>query len=246
MSAWPEVQNAKSENRHEIKLSGASVSKRISEEGLDKALFQLTNINLLNISDTCLTCIPDDIKQLTNLQSLLLFGNKLTEFNENITSLPKLKVLDLSRNQLARIPESLNKMKELTNINFSSNQIAEMPKIGDMPNLITFDLSYNKLTTFPDMEEANFPHLTDVRIKANLIEELPSYVARSLQTLKNFDIGDNHLKTIPGEIASMSKLKGDCLHIYVSSLHLLWVSIEVHIISYKVLSKFLIFIDLLF
>ncbi|XP_045503618.1 leucine-rich repeat-containing protein 47-like [Colias croceus] len=207
MASWPEVTTAKSENRHEIKLSGAAISKRISEDGLDKSLFQLTNINLLNISDTCLTIIPDDIKHLVNLQSLLLFGNKISEFNEHITSLPKLKVLDLSRNQLTRIPESLNKMKELTNINLSSNQIAEMPKIGDMLNLITLDLSNNKLTSFPDMEEANFPHLTDIKIKCNLIETLPGYVAKSLQSLKNFDIGDNQLKTVPGELASMAKLK---------------------------------------
>ncbi|XP_022120022.2 leucine-rich repeat-containing protein 47-like [Pieris rapae] len=207
MSAWPEVTTAKSENRHEIKLSGATISKRISEEGLDKNVFQLTNINLLNISDTCLTSIPDEIKYLVNLQSLLLYGNKMTEFNENITLLQKLKVLDVSRNQLTCIPDSLNKMKELTNINLSSNEISEMPKIGDMLNLITFDLSNNKLTSFPDMEGGSFPHFTDFRIKGNLIEVLPSYVASTLQSLKNFDISDNQLMTIPGEIASMSKLK---------------------------------------
>ncbi|CAK1552376.1 unnamed protein product [Leptosia nina] len=207
MGTWPEVSTAKSENRHEIKLSGPAISKRISEEGLDKTVFQLTNINLLNISDTCLSSIPDEIKHLANLQSLLLYGNKMTEFNENITLLPKLKVLDLSRNILTHIPDSLNKMKELTDINFSSNQIADMPKIGDMPHLITLDLSNNKLTSFPDMEEGSFPHLTDLRIKGNMISVLSSYIARTLPSLKNFDIGDNQLKTIPGEIASLNKLK---------------------------------------
>ncbi|XP_046963954.1 leucine-rich repeat-containing protein 47-like [Vanessa cardui] len=207
MSAWPEVQTAKSENRHEIKLAGAAISKRISDEGLDKNLFKLTNINLLNISDTCLATIPDDIKLLVNLQSLLLYGNKLTEFNENLTSLPKLKVLDLSRNQLTKIPESLNKMKELTSINFSSNQIEQLPKFGDFPNLIIVDISNNKLSSFPDTENANMPHLTDLKLKANEIDSIPSYIARSLPSLKNFDIESNQLKTIPGEIATMSKLK---------------------------------------
>lgn len=208
MSAWPEVTTAKSENRHEIKLAGASVSKRILEGGLDKNLFQLTSLNLLNISDTCLTTIPDEIKLLTNLQSLLLFGNKLEVFNENITSLSKLKVLDLSRNQLASIPDSLNNMKELTSINFSSNQIESMPKFGDFPNLITVDVSNNKLTSFLDLESVSLPHLTDLKLKGNAIEALPGYVARSLPSLKNFDIGDNQLKVIPGEVATMGKLKG--------------------------------------
>ncbi|KAH9645235.1 hypothetical protein HF086_018280 [Spodoptera exigua] len=207
MSAWPEVTTAKSENRHEIKLAGAAISKRITEGGLDKGIFQLTNINLLNISDTCLTAIPDDISRLANLQSLLLYGNKITEFNENITSLKKLKVLDLSRNLLKKIPQSLNEMKELTNINLSSNEIEEMPKFTDFPNLLTIDMSNNKLTSFLDLESAVLAHLTDLKIKGNAIEVLPSYIVRSLPSLKNFDIGDNQLKSVPGEMASMGKLK---------------------------------------
>ncbi|CAG9126354.1 unnamed protein product [Plutella xylostella] len=207
MGVWQEVATAKSENRHEIKLAGAAISKRISEEGLDKSVFQLTSINLLNISDTCLTAIPDEIKQLVNLQSLLLFGNKIQEFNENITSLPKLKVLDLSRNQLKSVPESLNKMKELTSINLSSNEIESMPKFVDFPNLIIVDISNNKLSSFLDLEGAVFPHLTDLKLKGNVIESLPGCVASSLPSLKNFDIGDNQLKTVPGELAAMSKLK---------------------------------------
>ncbi|KAJ0173325.1 hypothetical protein K1T71_011501 [Dendrolimus kikuchii] len=207
MGAWPEVTIAKSENRHEIKLAGAEISKLISEEGLDKNIFELTNINLLNISDTCLEAIPNDIKRLVNLQTLLLFGNKIADFNENITSFPKLKVLDLSRNQIKSIPESLNNMKMLTSINFSSNEIEIMPKIGDFPNLICVDISNNKLKTFLDVENANLPHLTDLNLKGNMIDSVPGYVARTLQALKNLDIGDNQLKTVPGEIASMSKLK---------------------------------------
>ncbi|KAM3957898.1 leucine-rich repeat-containing protein 47 [Aphomia sociella] len=207
MSVWPEVSTAKSENRHEIKLAGPAISKRISESGLDKTVFQLSNLNLLNISDTSLTSIPDDIKQLVNLQSLLLFGNKLEVFNENITLLSKLKVLDLSRNQIKSVPDSLNKLKELSSINFSSNVIESLPKIGDLPNLIMLDVSNNKLASFPDVETANLPHLTDLKLKGNLIESLPGYVSQSMQSMKNFDIGDNQLKTVPGELASMSKLK---------------------------------------
>ncbi|XP_030040200.2 leucine-rich repeat-containing protein 47 [Manduca sexta] len=207
MSAWPEVVTAKSENRHEIKLAGAAISKRISEQGLDKNIFTLTNINLLNISDTCLELIPDEIKSLVNLQSLLLFGNKIQVFNDNITLLSKLKVLDLSRNQIKSIPDGLNNLKELTSINFSSNLIEELPKIGDLPNLISFDASNNKLTSFPDVDGANLPHLTDLKLKGNGIESIPSTIAKHLPSLKNFDIGDNQLKTIPGEVAALGKLK---------------------------------------
>lgn len=211
MSVWPEVATAKSENRHEIKLSGAAISKRISETGLDGSVFQLTGLNLLNISETCLSHIPDDIKRLVNLQSLLLYGNKIEQFNDNITSLPKLKVLDLSRNQITAITDGLNKMKDLASINFSSNQIESMPKLNDFPNLLTLDVSNNKLTSFLDVENANLPHLTDLIMKGNLIESIPTHIVKSMPSLKNFDIGDNQLKTLPGEVASMTKLKGQLL-----------------------------------
>lgn len=207
MSAWPEVVTAKEENRHEIKLAGAAISKRISEHGLDKNIFTLTNINLLNISDTCLHAIPDEIKNLINLQSLLMFGNKIEVFNENITTLRKLKVLDLSRNELKSIPESLNNMKELTSINFSSNQIEDMPKIGDLPNLIIIDISNNKLKSLLDVESANLPHLTDLKLKSNLIESIPSCIGQKLSSLKNFDISDNQITVVPGEVANISKIK---------------------------------------
>ncbi|KAI8441816.1 hypothetical protein MSG28_005502 [Choristoneura fumiferana] len=207
MGVWPEVTTVKTENRHEIKLSGAAISKRISDEGLDNNVFQLTNINLLNISDTCLTVLPDDIKRLVNLQSLLLFGNKLQEFNENITLLPKLKVLDISRNEIKSIPDTLNKMKELTSINFSSNHIETMPKFVDFPNLITVNVSNNKLSDFIDLENANLPHLTDMNLKGNAITSIPSYIAQSLPSLKNFDMGDNQVKVLPGELANLQKLK---------------------------------------
>lgn len=208
MGVWPEVSTAKSENRHEIKLAGAAISKRISEEGLDKSVFQLTNLNLLNISDTCLDSIPNEIKQLINLQSLLLYGNKIAEVNVNITSLSKLKVLDLSRNQIKIIPDGLNNMKELTSINFSSNEIESMPKFIDFPNLITIDLSNNKLKTFLDIEGGNLPHVSDLKLKGNSIEVIPGCIAKCMPSVKNFDIGDNQLKTVPGELALMSKIKG--------------------------------------
>lgn len=219
--SWPEVITAKSENRHEIKLAGAAISKRISENGLDGGIFQLTNINLLNISDTCLTAIPDSISSLVNLQSLLLFGNKITEFNKNITSLKKLKVLDLSRNQIKSIPESINNMKELTNINFSSNEIEEMPKLLDFPNLLIVDVSNNKLTSFLDVENATIPHLGDLKLKGNAINAIPNCIAQSLPSLKNFDIGDNQLKTVPYEVALLAKLKGEFFLIRISSFFLI-------------------------
>ena len=60
---WPEVEAVKSENRRELKLTGASVSERIVKNGgsLDDAVYQLSALNLLDVNDTPLDRISPRI-----------------------------------------------------------------------------------------------------------------------------------------------------------------------------------------
>lgn len=205
--AWPEVTAAKSENRHEIKLSGPSISEKISEGGLDRHIFSLNGLNLLNISDTCLKVIPDDIGRLVNLQSILIFSNEIEQLNENICKLKKLKVLDFSRNRISVIPSGINTLPQLTSINLSSNQLEEFPQLNALPNLIYLDLSNNQLVVFPDVCYVENSHLSDLKLNNNKITDIPGTI-NVLPVLKNFDISNNELKIIPQEVSEIVKLKG--------------------------------------
>ncbi|KAI8441819.1 hypothetical protein MSG28_005505 [Choristoneura fumiferana] len=61
MGVWPEVTTVKTENRHEIKLSGAAISKRISDEELNLKGNKLADKRLMKLVDQCRT------KQVTRL-----------------------------------------------------------------------------------------------------------------------------------------------------------------------------------
>ncbi|KAF7998312.1 hypothetical protein HCN44_009710 [Aphidius gifuensis] len=205
-TAWTEVSQAQKENRHELVLSGASISKKILECGLDKNIFHLENINYLNISQTCLDNIPDEIKQLENLTTLVLHSNKLTTIPGCIKSLSKLKVIDCSRNQLVTLPEELSSLSQLTIINFSSNNITHLPCQIKNTKLASLDLSNNKLEVFPDVCYSELVLLAEIKVNANSIKEIPSSISL-LSSLKLLDVADNNISTVPGELADCLKLK---------------------------------------
>lgn len=195
---WPEIQTAINEKRRELTLSGAEISKRIAKSGLDVGIFKLTDLNYLNINNTSLEKIPEDIKQLNNLQSLVLHSNKLVEvvLPEN----GKLKILDLSKNALQDVKCVYNQIG-LTVANLSFNQLTEFACASEFLGVL--DLSYNKLKTFPECHSRN---LAELNLSHNEIETIPAAI-KQLPALKTLNMSYNKLKTIAGDVTRCNKLK---------------------------------------
>lgn len=77
---WDEIKSVKQENKRELNLNGDKFTKQLEKSGdkLDVAVFELSQLNFLQLSNSTRLCeIPDTIQRLENLQSLLLFGNSL-------------------------------------------------------------------------------------------------------------------------------------------------------------------------
>lgn len=203
---WPEIESTKSGNKRELKLHGAGISERIDKDGLDTSIFDLINLNLLNISDTSLKILSPQISNLTNLQTLLLFGNELTELPQCIGKLDKLKVLDVSRNKLTSLPQELAELINLTTINLSNNEIVSFPSQLKLTKLGQLDLSYNKLANFPDICNEHFVNLSEVNLQNNEIVDIPDDI-QQLVGLKHFNMSVNHIATLPKALAAISKLK---------------------------------------
>lgn len=203
---WDEIQQAKNENKRELKLSGAEISERIDSDGIDASLFALESLNLLNISDTSLSALPIEISNLSNLQTLLLYGNEIKTIPDSIGCLEKLKVLDLSRNQLEDVPETITKLHNLATINISNNQLTSFPALKNFTKLSMIDLSGNKLVQFPDIFEENH-NLSEIYLKENSIEQIP-FKIDSLVSLKHFSLAKNKVKKVPKCLSNISKLKG--------------------------------------
>lgn len=195
---WPEIEKARGEKRRELTLAGAEISKRIDKNGLDLEIFNLTDLNYLNINNTSLEKVPEKIELLKNLQTLVLHSNKLKE-----VILPdggKLKTLDLSRNCLEEIKGDYKKL-ELVTVNLSFNQLSEFASTSEF--LAVLDLSYNKLKTFPDCHSRN---LAELNLSHNEIEVIPGAI-KELTALKLLNMSNNKLKTIEGDVTKCSKLK---------------------------------------
>lgn len=207
---WPEIQQAKSENKREIKLSGAEISERIDKDGIDASLFALDSLNLLNISETSLKILPSEISNLINLQTLLLYGNEIDAIPESISRLAKLKVFDVSRNQLQCVPDAITQLQHLTTINLSNNQLTTFPALKNFTKLSVIDLSCNQLTEFPDIYSDVNSNLSEIYLKENSIEVIPHEISQ-LVSLKHFSVSKNKLKKIPKNLANITKLKGNSL-----------------------------------
>lgn len=188
--SWEVVKQAADENRHELVLAGASVSKLIEKSGLDENLFDLHSLNYLSITQTCLQNIPDAIEKLTNLTTLVLHSNEIIALPSTIGNLTKIKLLDCSRNKLTSLPQTLSNLPQLSTINLGSNFLQSIPSQSANNKLTVLDLSNNRFETFPDVCHAQLVHLSEIRLNGNQITEIPTTISR-LQALKIFDIADN-------------------------------------------------------
>lgn len=78
---WPEISAVKSENKRELNLNSEKFTELLTKNDgkLDAALFDLKQLNFLQLTNSSEFCvIPDDVQKLESLQSLLLFGNRLS------------------------------------------------------------------------------------------------------------------------------------------------------------------------
>lgn len=216
---WPEVESTKTENKRELKLSGAAISERIDATGLDKCIFNINALNLLNISDTSLKILPSEISNLTNLQTLLLYGNEIQSLPSSIGLLEKLKVLDVSRNKLETVPDEIAGLAQLTTINLSNNGLENFPSLPNSTKLSVIDLSNNKLTVFPDICHETNAVLADVLFKGNAIDDIPGDIIH-LVSLKHFSLANNKIKTVPKLLADLAKLKGESFVLFFYFLEL--------------------------
>ncbi|KYN01687.1 PREDICTED: leucine-rich repeat-containing protein 47-like [Cyphomyrmex costatus] len=204
--SWEAVKQAAEKNRHELVLSGTSVSKLIETSGLDKNLFTLHNLNYLSITHTCLQEMPDEIEKLVNLATLVLHSNEIAALPCAIAKLAKLKVLDCSMNKLTSLPRELGDHPNLSTINLASNLLRDVPSLALCTKLSILDLSNNRLEAFPDVCHTELVHLSEIHVNGNQITEIPITISR-LQGLKALNIADNLISVVPSELTDCSKLK---------------------------------------
>ena len=143
---------------------------------------QLTNLQILNLSDNNINIITNKIKYLKNLTDLKLCNNKIKIIPEEIKYLIKIKFIILSDNQIEIIPEEIKYLTSLTFLNLSNNKIKIIPK--EIESLI---------------------NLQDLNLNYNLIVNIPSEISY-LINLESLNVCNNNIITIPNSIIYCTNL----------------------------------------
>jgi internalin A len=142
--ALQRIQYAAAAGATELNLSWLGLT------GLPSELWQLTNLQTLDLYGNELTGIPLEIGQLTNLQGLYLHGNQLTGLPPEIGQLTNLQYLTLYDNQLTGLPPEIGQLTNLQYLTLYDNQLRHLPtELGNLISLTCADTCYLELANNP-------------------------------------------------------------------------------------------------
>ncbi len=223
------IQEAKEKQFKILYLGGSGVPDNQRLTHIPDEVFELKQLQVLNLSYNYLTAVPDTIARLQNLTRLDLAGNRLTTVPDTmvqlqnltwldvgrnqlttvpnpITQLRSLIWLDLSKNQLSDVPDAITRLQNLTHLDLSRNPLAAVPDaIAQLRNLTSLYLSRDQLTAVPDAI-AQLQNLTELVLRSNRLTVVPDAFAQ-LRNLTRLDLGSNQLITVPEALVQLPSLE---------------------------------------
>lgn len=110
-------------------------------------LWELTNLESLELLGTDLVDVPDDIARLTQLRSLDL-GNmkKMKELPASVCALGHVEYLRIGNGSIRKVPDAIVGMTALRELELQSTQVAKLPAgLARMPNLKKVNVRWSKV-----------------------------------------------------------------------------------------------------
>ena len=138
---------------------------------------------ILNLSDLGLTELPASIFELSDLEKLELSNNHLSSLPELIGNLVNLEILTAGRNQLSFLAESIGNLKKLFILDVSRNQLSSLPRtLKRLNNLQRLDLYDNPLLKIPPDIIGPFSSTTGQRPKLANPKNILEYYFRTRES----------------------------------------------------------------
>ncbi|KAF7642982.1 hypothetical protein LDENG_00246940, partial [Lucifuga dentata] len=179
----------------------------LESDGESSAGLQKERIRLLDLSGNeldSLCCLTDSVsvqQQLQHLFHLDLSHNVLLKFpSELCQSLTSLTRLDLQGNQLQSLPVELLVLPSLSVLNVSRNCVGPLLTFDPAvtcPSLRQLNLSFNKISTFPDHLGQTMSQLEELFMEGNSIAELCRPLC--LPEIKLLDMSKNSVTKISAD-----------------------------------------------
>ena len=145
-------------------------------------------IVILDLSDTNLTTVPDDL--WTNMTNFILTNNGFVAI-DSFPFYPDLSNVRLDRNSLEEFPNMTSISTKLSYLLLSDNLIAYINReiIGYLQTLTTLTLNNNKLTSLPDVILTS---LTTLYLSGNKLTRCP-HLARFCPNIVILFMDDNEI-----------------------------------------------------
>ncbi|MCT7956014.1 leucine-rich repeat domain-containing protein [Laspinema palackyanum] len=193
------IQQAAEDKVTSLDLSNTQLSALPQEIG------ELSNLTELNLSYNYLRDLPQEIGQLSNLINLDLWSNQLSALHPEIGQLSNLTELGLAGNKLTALPQEIGQLSNLTELDLAGNKLTALPpEIGQLSNLTVLYLWRNQLSVLPP-EIGQLSNLTVLDLADNQLTALPPEIGQ-LFNLTELDLADNQLSVLPPEIGQLSNL----------------------------------------
>ena len=158
-------------------------------------IYNLVNLELLDLTDNSIEDIPPEISNLTCLETLNLRLNCITKIIPEMCNLISLSSLYLGENGITIIPREICNLANLTELLLNNNFITEFPpELCQLANLSVLCLNNNTITKIPH-ELSQLTNLTELHLNNNNIEEIPSELFQ-LTNLSVLELTNNNIKNI--------------------------------------------------
>jgi Leucine-rich repeat (LRR) protein len=179
---------------------------------LPEEIGELINLQSLKLSNTNLTVLPNAIGKLSSLTQLHLSKNKLTSLPPTMINLRLLNHITLTNNPNFRSVQPLNGLPHLEILQTDSSPIENLPR--NLPQLVYLYMSDNNLTNLVNIETLGNGTTKEKSFYFNMnhITSIP-YEIQFVKNLVRLNLDDNKLETLPKSIFIINTLQ----HLYIKN-----------------------------
>lgn len=150
-------------------------------------VYEMRNLEYLNLSDNYIHGDLDLSKFPSSLQSLDLSNNELSSVRGSLKSLT---YLNLDKNKLTSVPKGMGGMEELLDLSMEGNLLGELVLEEPLPSsLLHIDLSYNSIRDLK-VPRGYWKNCTRVYLQGNKLEEMDARVF-SWSKVRAVDVREN-------------------------------------------------------
>ncbi|CAB3404372.1 unnamed protein product [Caenorhabditis bovis] len=149
---------------------------------------------ILNLKESALHRIPDDVEKMFMIRTLNLSINYLITLPSYIRKFTQLKTLDLSRNPLESLPDELGLLTSLENLIVNSTKVGQFPNtLSGCENLKNIEACEIQLVSFP-VVFCELKNVETLLLTGNRIDSIPDEI-RNLKAI-NVQLNKNRLRSL--------------------------------------------------